>query len=250
MPSCVGTVMKFTTALMFGVPLLTSADSLAHGGGLDKLGCHHHHKRGGYHCHRGPLKGQQFGSKAEALGKTPKNEGSSNSRPFIKSYDRSLYRHWVDADGDCLDTRQEVLVAESQIPAELDERGCRVISGRWFDPYTGRKFTNPQLLDIDHLVPLAEAHRSGADKWDSERREAFANDLSNPESLIAVSAKANRSKGDRDPAKWLPPNEQFRCEYIASWVKVKNRWALTTDGLELSTILRIQKSCPINGEVK
>ena len=128
-------------------------------------------------------------------------------------YDRDLYKHWVDADGDCQDTRQEVLISESLQPVVLDDRGCRVVSGEWLDLYTGQTFTDPSRLDIDHFIPLAEAHRSGSDTWTPEQRQAFANDLTNEHSLIAVSASANRSKGDRDPANWLPPDESFQCEY-------------------------------------
>jgi len=39
----------------------------AHGGGLDSLGCHHNRKKGGYHCHRGPLAGQFFDTKEDAI---------------------------------------------------------------------------------------------------------------------------------------------------------------------------------------
>jgi len=78
---------------------------------------------------------------------------------------RSLYKHWIDVDGDCQDTREEVLIAESTVPVTLDRRGCKVRKGRWFDPYTGRTFTNPKKLDIDHFIPLKEVHRSGGSRW-------------------------------------------------------------------------------------
>ena len=147
-------------------------------------------------------------------------------------YDRSLYKHWVDADGDCQDTRQEVLISESLRPVVLDDRGCRVVSGEWKDLYTGQTFTDPSRLDIDHFIPLGEAHRSGADTWTPEQRQAFANDLMHEHSLIAVSASANRSKGDRDPANWLPPDESFHCEYIKRWVAVKAYFNLRMDATE------------------
>ena len=112
----------------------------------------------------------------------------------IVPYDRSLYALWTDDDNDCQDTRQEVLIAESLRPVEFDEAGCRVVEGSWFDPYTALMVTNPSELDIDHLVPLAEAHRSGADAWDAELRQRFANDLSQVDGLIAVTSSVNRSK--------------------------------------------------------
>ena len=147
-------------------------------------------------------------------------------------YDRDLYKHWIDADRDCQDTRQEVLIAESVQPVVLDDRGCRVVSGEWLDLYTGQTFTDPSKLDIDHFIPLSEAHRSGADTWTPEQRQSFANDLTNEHSLIAVSASANRSKGDRDPANWLPPDESFQCEYIKQWIAVKEYFNLNMDATE------------------
>jgi endonuclease YncB( thermonuclease family) len=54
--------MKLLAAILILIPL----SAYAHGGGLDKQGCHHNRKEGGYHCHRGPQAGQAFSSKAEA----------------------------------------------------------------------------------------------------------------------------------------------------------------------------------------
>ena len=158
-------------------------------------------------------------------------------------YERKLYEHWIDADGDCLDTRQEVLIAESQSPAKLDPAGCRVVAGHWLDPYTGQRVVDPSMLDIDHLIPLAEAHRSGADSWTPEQRRRFANDLLHPEALIAVTAGSNRSKGSRDPALWLPPNEGFRCEYVRQWLITKAIWGLDMDPAEREAIRDVLWKC-------
>ncbi len=143
------------------------------------------------------------------------------------AFDRGAWPHWVDADGDCQDTRTEVLVAESEIPVEFtDRRRCVVAKGRWRCPYTDRTVTDPRQLDVDHLVPLAHAHAAGASTWARERRDAFANDLSDPDHLVAVMAAANRSKGARTVVQWLPSEPGFRCEYIAAWRRIKRRWAL------------------------
>ena len=158
-------------------------------------------------------------------------------------YSRSLYTHWTDDDNDCQDTRQEVLIAESTQPVELDNSGCRVVAGRWFDPYTAQTVTNPSELDIDHLIPLAEAHRSGANAWDAERRRKFANDLFHVDALIAVTASANRSKGARDPARWLPPNHEYRCEYARAWVVHKATWGLALDKQERLALMQILQGC-------
>ncbi|WP_246152218.1 HNH endonuclease family protein [Roseospira navarrensis] len=152
--------------------------------------------------------------------------------PVAQPYDRALYDHWIDADGDCRDTRQEVLIRDSLSPVRLNDRGCRVIAGRWIDPYSGAVFTDPSRLDIDHLVPLAEAHRSGADTWTEGRRRAYANDLSSPLTLVATGASANRSKADGDPLSWLPWPPDRWCAYTAAFVAVKARWGLSQDRLE------------------
>ena len=158
-------------------------------------------------------------------------------------YDRSLYRHWIDADGDCQDARQEVLVGESLTPVRLNGAGCRVVSGRWFDPYTAQTFTDPGRLDIDHFISLAEVHRSGGDSWTTELRRAYANDLDHSNTLLAVSASANRSKGDKDPARWMPPNEAYHCEYLRQWVVVKATWGLSMDEEERSVIQTVLMGC-------
>lgn len=237
---------------------------LGHGGRTDSLGCHNDRQRGGYHCHSGALAGQSFSSKDAALRAmssttsipssssepdTPQPVPVAPTPPPAVPYDRDLYGGWIDADGDCQDTRQEVLIAESLTPVQLDSRGCRVVIGTWFDPFTGQTFTNPGDLDIDHFIPLAEAHRSGADRWPEQLRRQFANDLSWPGNLIAVSASANRSKGDRDPAGWLPPNQEFRCEYVRIWVITKGYWGLTMDDSERTAVFSVLVQCeqPVKG---
>lgn len=161
----------------------------------------------------------------------------ATARP--SGYVRSAFRLWDDADHDCRNTRAEVLVAESQTPAT---GGCTIRTGRWYSAYDGRTYTVAHDLDIDHLVPLEEAWASGARGWSSARREAYANDLGDPRTLIAVSLHENRSKGDRDPAQWLP--ERGVCGYVASWVAVKLRWGLAVDGLERSALERVAGACP------
>ena len=154
-----------------------------------------------------------------------------------------LYGDWIDADGDCQDTEQEVLIAESRVAATLDPNGCRVVGGLWLDPYTGQYFTNPGALAVDHIVPFRDAHRSGADLWSAERREAYVNDLILPESLTTVSRSAARSRRGRDPAGWLPPDPAFHCAYVKAWVAVKERWDLETDPAEAQAIAEVLARC-------
>lgn len=130
-------------------------------------------------------------------------------------YNRHAWRHWVDADHDCQSTRDEVLIAESEVRVEfVDDRHCRVKRGRWTCPHTGRTVTDPVRLDIDHLVPLENAHGSGGWRWSPAQKAKYANDLDDPEQLVAVVASANRSKGSRAPDQWLPANVSFVCEYV------------------------------------
>jgi hypothetical protein len=222
------------------VVLFIPSMALSHPGGLDSYGCHNETATGTYHCHSGPFDGRSFPSKdamlAELATNNPPNPNPDTPPTTIPAYDRDLYSHWIDADGDCQDARQEVLIIESLIPVTLSADGCRVEVGQWFDPFTGLTFTNPSDLDIDHMVPLEETHNSGGHAWDSARKRTYANDLLLSKSLIAVSASANRSKGSRDPANWLPTNLAHQCDYVKNWMEVKRRHGLDTDAQERAAI--------------
>lgn len=161
---------------------------------------------------------------------------------FVGGYDRDLFKHWKSSGGNGCDTRKEVLITESLTPVSV-QSGCSISGGSWFSSFDGITTTDPSSFDVDHLVPLAEAWRSGAHGWDSATRERFANDLGYEMSLIAVSAGSNRSKGDRDPASWMPPNGGFKCEYVHSWVNVKLRWSLSVDDSELAALKKNWSGC-------
>ena len=170
----------------------------------------------------------------------------------IPDYDRDDWRHWTDADGDCQDARQEALIEESLIPVTFESSSeCRVDAGSWIGPYTGTSVTIPRNLDIDHMVPLANAHKSGAWAWDAERRESFANDLSYPGHLIATTASANRSKGARGPEDWKPPDNSYWCQYAIDWITIKDRWDLTATSEESAALSEMLETCssPIEVEV-
>lgn len=154
-----------------------------------------------------------------------------------RGYDRDKFRHWTDADGDCQDTRDEVLRAESLVATS----GCDITEGRWRSYYDGVTTEDPSDLDIDHLVPLAEAWDSGAKRWTKRTRERFANDLRDRRSLVAVTASANRSKSDRDPAEWMPDLAQ--CKYVRQWVAVKLRWRLKVNRPERNFLVERADSC-------
>ena len=144
-------------------------------------------------------------------------------------YNRSLFKHWIDTDKDGCNTRAEVLIEEAVVKPKIGPK-CKLTGGEWVSAYDGKKVTNASQLDVDHLVPLAEAWRSGAWKWSAAERQAYANDLENSEALIAVTLTTNRSKGDKDPALWTPAKSY--CEYLNSWLKIKSQYNLTLDVLE------------------
>lgn len=162
---------------------------------------------------------------------------------FMPEYDRGDWKHWIDEEKDCQKTRAEVLIAESIEQVELSPDGCKVVSGKWLDPYTGETFTDPKKLDVDHMVPLKNAHRSGGWEWTYERRTFYANDLNHSESLIAVKASANRSKGAKGPDQWKPSNTDYWCTYATDWEAIKNRWGLSMTDAEKQAVQEMKDSC-------
>jgi len=141
----------------------------------------------------------------------------------IPEYDRKEWSHWTTKD--CINTREAVLIRDAK-QIELSEDGCEVLDGVWYDPYSGVTILDPSKIDIDHYVPLKNAHESGAWEWDKEKKKEYANYLGNDYHLIAVSATENRRKGAKGPDEYLPPNEDYQCEYIKNWIEVKRDWDL------------------------
>ena len=168
----------------------------------------------------------------------------SEARSDIPEYDRNDWRHWTDDDGDCQNTRHEVLVAESLIDVTFkNEDECQVETVAWFGAFTGTTVTEASELDIDHLVPLANAHRSGAWDWTSERRRSYANSLDDPRHLNAVTARANRSKGAKGPVEWQPENESYWCRYATDWIVVKQTWELNVTRAESAALQTMLETC-------
>ncbi len=138
-----------------------------------------------------------------------------------------------------------MLIEESVIPVTFKStEECKVASGRWTDPYSGEVFTDPAKLDVDHMVPLRNAQRSGGWEWTKQRRQEYANDLDNPEHLIAVNAGVNRSKSDRGPDKWTPPVESYHCQYALDWEAIKERWGLEMSTVEAAAVEAMKGTCP------
>ncbi len=158
---------------------------------------------------------------------------------------------WVDTDDNGCNQRDDVLLRDA-VPGttRVQTQGAcdhDVVAGTWHDPYTGRTLTFTDLKDlrqaeaiqIDHVVPLAEAWVSGARRWSRTRREAFANDL---DELLAVDGPTNMSKGDGDPASWRP-RRGYQCTYARRWIAVKTRYRLEIDGSEKAALNQMLGLC-------
>ena len=162
---------------------------------------------------------------------------------YTSGYVRELFPHWKDLDGDGCDTREEVLIRDSQTKAQVDPFGCVVVAGDWLSPYDGARWSDKGNVDIDHVVALKEAWDSGAWAWTTSQRKLFANDLSDPRTLLAVTDSVNQSKSDKDPSNWLPPLASYHCTYISDWVAVKARWKLSMDQSEYGRVKKLVDNC-------
>lgn len=152
----------------------------------------------------------------------------------LLAYSRASFGGWLDVDHDCQDTRAEILIARSLMAVTFTgPKHCFVATGLWIDEYSGELVHDASKLDVDHIVPLAEAWRSGAFAWNDLQRSEFAND---PSELVLTSLHTNRSKGDRTPDLWSPDGQPWRCLYFARWVQVKLKYGLMFSTAEAATL--------------
>lgn len=191
-------------------------------------GCHQDRKNNNFHCHNHPdLKDGVFASQKDAMRQVS---------PSTQVYYRKDWKHWSDEDGNCLNTRQEILKSRSLKPVVLNKKGCSVVTGYWRDFYFDQAITSAADADIDHVVPLSHAHNSGGANWDKYQKQKFAND---PDNLVITSKKGNRSKGSKTITEWLPLNKDYACLYITRWMQIKRKYQLTISPQELETQARI-----------
>lgn len=152
---------------------------------------------------------------------------------LFAGYNRKDWKHWIDSDHDCQDTRAEILIERSLAPvAYKNSKGCSVFSGKWDDFYFNEKLTIASDIDIDHVVPLSHAHNHGAESWSKELKKSFANDKEN---LVITFKKYNRQKGDSDIAQWLPVDRGYACRYVKKWFQIKEKYRLRIDADEIET---------------
>ncbi len=176
-------------------------------------------------------------SAAQAASELAKLDVSAGNS--IAGYVRDDFKTWDSQGGGC-DTRDVVLKRDgSGVKTESD---CKIVAGTWVSPYNGKTYHSAQDLQIDHLVPLGNAWQSGAKDWDAAKREAFANDLKDPQ-LLAVDSSDNESKGDDDPSAWKPPSHDFWCTYAKDWISVKTAWHLTITSGEKSALNEMLHTC-------
>jgi hypothetical protein len=157
----------------------------------------------------------------------------------MTGYSRDLFPHWIDQGNSC-NTREVVLKRDADSVTVGSD--CYPTSGRWYSYYDGAIWSQPSDLDIDHVVALAEAWRSGARNWTTSKRQGFANDLSGPQ-LIAVTDNVNQSKGDQDPSTWQPPRTGARCAYSKWWIHTKYRWGLHLQSSEKTALQSMLNTC-------
>jgi hypothetical protein len=157
----------------------------------------------------------------------------------MSGYSRDHFPHWNTISGTC-NTRETVLKRDGT--SVVTDSACAATSGRWYSPYDGATWTAASDVDIDHIIPLAEAWRSGANSWTTSRRQSFANDLTRPQ-LIAVTDNVNQSKGDQDPSTWQPSVTSYRCTYAKMWITVKSYWTLTLQTTEKTALQTMLNTC-------
>ncbi|GAA2796025.1 HNH endonuclease family protein [Saccharopolyspora taberi] len=157
----------------------------------------------------------------------------------MTGYSRDKFPHWSTVSGTC-NTRETVLKRDGS--NVVVDSSCAATSGSWYSPYDGATWTAASDVDIDHVVPLAEAWRSGASSWTTDRRESFANDLEHPQ-LIAVTDNVNQAKGDQDPSTWQPPRAAYDCTYSKMWIRVKHHWGLRLQSAEKSALQSMLNTC-------
>jgi uncharacterized protein DUF1524 len=157
----------------------------------------------------------------------------------MTGYSRDLFPHWITVSGAC-NTRETVLKRDGS--NVVVNSSCAATSGSWFSPYDGATWTAASDIDIDHVVPLAAAWRSGAAQWTTAKRQQFANDLDGPQ-LIAVTDNVNQAKGDQTPATWKPPLMSYWCTYAKMWTRTKYKWALTVSTSEKVALQEMLGRC-------
>lgn len=145
------------------------------------------------------------------------------------------------------DVREAVLYRDGK-NVQVDD-DCNILQGVWLDPYNNVTYSYNlgkgvkvviSHLEIEHIVPFANAYVSGAYKWTDETFKMFAHDVNN---LIVVNGSDNSAKGDKGPESWEPENSDYHCEYATSWVKTKAEYELSITKDEQTALYNMLETC-------
>ncbi len=158
----------------------------------------------------------------------------------LQEYSREDWKHWTDPDGNCRNTRHDLLYDTSKRKVTFSYRTCTVKTGLWYDPYSDQEYTKASDLDLDHVVPLAWAFKHGGAKFAPDLKEQFAND---PDNLLLVRDVLNQEKSAQGPDEWLPPNLGYRCNYVQHFDRVVRKYELKYSSAEQRIITRMLDRC-------
>ena len=203
--------MKICLYLLLTLTIISFGNSsLSHPGRTDSNGGHYNRSTSVYHCH--------IITCSDLIG------DATDNNTGITRYNRKDWRHWIDEDGDCQNTRAEVLISQSQVSVEFaTSRDCRVIKGSWIGRLTGVLLSDASDVDIDHVIPLSYAHGHGGFSWSPSKKKQFAND---PLNLIPTYDIENRRKSDKGPSEYLPSDKDLACAYIKRWQAIRIKYDL------------------------
>ena len=203
--------MKICLYLLLTLTIISFGNSsLSHPGRTDSNGGHYNRSTSVYHCH--------IITCSDLIG------DATDNNTGITRYNRKDWRHWIDEDGDCQNTRAEVLISQSQVSVEFaTSRDCRVIKGSWIGRLTGVLLSDASDVDIDHVIPLSYAHGHGGFSWSPSKKKQFAND---PLNLIPTYDIENRRKSDKGPSEYLPSDKDLACSYIKRWQAIRIKYDL------------------------
>lgn len=211
---------------------LVATQVLAHPGPLDQNGGHYNGNS--YHCHMNDCE------MPDTFNRTGRDSFFFDPRSRDKFFNEVDWSYDEDFDGDCQNTRNEILVATSRAPVRYtNPRNCEVRTGEWFDEYTGKSFTVAAQIDLDHIIPLRYAHNQGGDLWPAQKKIAFAND---PMNLLLTERSEIRRKSERGPARYLP-REEYRCDYVRQWLAIAEKYDLRLNNTDRNRIAVILRDC-------
>ena len=229
--------MKFRpiSSLLISVLLGSVAPTaLAHPGSLDLNGGHYFGNS--YHCH---MPACELPDTFDRLGRDRIFTDRRQRERFFNEDDWSFEE---DYDQDCQSTRQEMLILTSRAtPRYTNPRNCVVRTGEWFDEYTGKTFTVATQIDLDHVIPRMYAHTHGGDRWPPGKKLQFSND---PMNLMLVEKREIRRKGDRGPDQYMPPREEYHCQYARAWEAIAEKYDLQLESRDRNKITRVLRDCP------